>query len=248
MTKTNENKATETPNELGIIYPLESRPPLGETVMAALQHLMAIFVGIITPTLVLSRPLELDAATTSYLVSMALIISGIATFIQCRRVGIIGSGLLSVQGTSFAFIAPMIGAGVAAGKGVAGLAMIFGLSFVGSFIEMGLSRVFHLLKKILTPVVTGTVVALIGLSLIRVGFTDMAGGFGAKDFGSMRNLGLAFLVIITMLIFNRSKKPMLRMGAIVIALLVGYITAFFMGMVDFSKLSDLPLFALFLAP
>lgn len=243
MTETKETTEVKTSEELGIIYPLDSRPPLGEAIMAALQHLMAIFVGIITPTLVLSRPLELDAATTSYLVSMALIVSGIATFIQCRKIGIIGSGLLSVQGTSFAFIAPMIGAGVAAGKGIAGLAMIFGLSFVGSFIEMGLSRIFHVMKKILTPVVTGTVVALIGLSLIRVGFTDMAGGFGAKDFGSMRNLGLAFLVIITMLVFNRSKKPMLRMGAIVIALLVGYIAAYFMGMVDFSKLSGLPGFA-----
>jgi xanthine permease XanP len=91
-----------------VIYRLEDRPPLGQTVVAALQHLLAIFVGIVTPTLVLSAPLELDGPTTNYLVSMALIVSGVATFIQIRKIGPVGSGLLSIQGTSFAFIGPII--------------------------------------------------------------------------------------------------------------------------------------------
>jgi len=227
--------------KVDLIYGLNEKPPVGQTAIAALQHLLAIFVGIITPTLVLSGPLELDTATTSYLVSMALIVSGVATFIQTKKIGPIGSGLLSIQGTSFAFIGPMIAAGVAAGKGQAGLAMIFGLALAGSPIEMIFSRFIHLAKNIITPIVTGTVVTLIGLSLIRVGVVDMAGGFGAEDFGSLRNLGLASLVIVVVIALNLSKNRYLRMGSIVIGLLVGYVVAFFMGMVDFSNLSDLPL-------
>ena len=223
-----------------VIYRLEDRPAPGQAALAAIQHLLAIFVGIVTPTLVLSGPLELDGATTSYLVSMALMVSGVATFIQCRKIGPIGSGLLSIQGTSFAFIGPMIAAGIAAGKGTSGLAMIFGLCLAGSPIEMIFSRFIHLAKNIITPIVTGTVVTLIGLSLIRVGVTDMAGGVGAEDFGSVRNLSLAFIVIVTVIALNLSKNQYLRMGSIVIGLIVGYIISFFLGMVDFSSLSNLP--------
>lgn len=212
-----------------IIYRLDDRPPLGQTVVAALQHLLAIFVGIVTPTLVLSGPLELDPATTNYLVSMALIVSGVATFIQIRKIGPVGSGLLSIQGTSFAFIGPMISAGIATGGGTAALAMIYGINFAGSFIEMILSRFFHLLRRVLTPVVTGTVVTLIGLSLIGVGMTDMAGGVGAEDFGSLRNLGLAAIVLVTIIVLNRSSNQFLRMGAIVIGIAVGYVISAVMG-------------------
>lgn len=223
-----------------VIYRLNDRPPLGPTILAALQHLLAIFVGIVTPTLVLSGPLELDAATTNYLVSMALIVSGVATFIQIRKIGPIGSGLLSIQGTSFAFISPMLSAGAAAGLGTSALAMIYGLGFVGSFIEMILSRFFHLLRRVLTPVVTGTVVALIGLSLIDTGITDMAGGVGAEDFASLRNLGLSGIVLVTIILCNRSSNQFLRMGAIVVGIVVGYIVSGFMGLVDFSGIADLP--------
>lgn len=223
-----------------VIYKLDDRPPPGEAAIAALQHLLAIFVGIITPTLVLAGPMGLDAETTSYLVSMALMVSGVATFIQVKRIGPIGSGLLSIQGTSFAFIGPMITAGLAAGGGTAGLAMVFGLVLFGSPVEMILSRFIHLAKDVITPVVTGTVVMLIGLSLIRVGMTDIAGGAGAEDFGRLRNVALGGLVIATVVLLNLAKNKFLRMGSIVIALVVGYVVAAMMGMVDLGGLGDLP--------
>lgn len=230
----------EVVNQVGLIYKLEDRPPLGETILAAIQHLAAIFVGIITPTLVLSGPLELEPQTTTYLVSMALFVSGVATLIQTKTIGPIGSGLLSIQGTSFAFLSPLIAAGIAGGKGEAGLALIFGLCFAGSFIEMILSRFIHLAKKIITPLVTGTVVTLIGLSLIRVGINDIGGGVGASDFGSLQNLGLAGLVLITVIALNRSRNQHLRMGAILIAMIVGFVASLILGLVDFSSLSNLP--------
>ena len=224
-----------------VIYRLEDRPPVGEAALAAIQHLLSIFVGIITPTLVLSGPLELDAETTSFLVSMALMVSGVATFIQVKKIGPIGSGLLSIQGTSFAFIGPMIAAGLAVGGGEAGLAMIFGLVILGSPVEMILSRFIHLAKEIITPVVTGTVVTLIGLSLIRVGMTDLAGGAGAEDFGSLENVVLGGLVVVTVIVMNLMKNKYLRMGSIVIGLAVGYIVAAVLGRVDLSGLGDLSL-------
>ena len=149
MTPAKEVTPEQVTDEFDLIYRLEDRPPVGEAAIAALQHLLAIFVGIITPTLVLSGPLELDTSTTIYLVSMALVVSGLATFVQARKIGPIGSGLLSIQGTSFAFIGPIIAAGVAGGKGTAGLAMIYGLCLAGSPIEMIFSRFIHLARKIL---------------------------------------------------------------------------------------------------
>ncbi|MCL8025343.1 nucleobase:cation symporter-2 family protein [Nocardioides bruguierae] len=231
------------PDATGVVYRLEDRPPLPTTLLAALQHLLAIFVGIVTPTLVLSGPLGLEPEDTNYLISMALIVSGVATFIQVRRIGPIGSGLLSIQGTSFAFLGPMIAAGTAVGGGTAALAMIYGITLAGSFIEMALSRVMHLLRKILTPVVTGTVVCLIGLSLIDTGITDMAGGaatIGTDDFASGKNLAVAGVVLVTVIALNRSRNTYVRMGAIVIGLVVGYAVAALLGMVTAPSLSGLP--------
>lgn len=105
-----EQEQTTSAQSSGLIYKLNDRPPLKETLFAALQHLLAIFVAIITPPLIIAGALKLDLETTGYLVSMALFASGISTFIQCRRVGPIGCGLLCIQGTSFSFIGRIISA------------------------------------------------------------------------------------------------------------------------------------------
>lgn len=220
----------------GLIYGLEDRPPLKDTVFAALQHLLAIFVAIITPPLIIAGALGLDLETTGFLVSMALFASGISTFIQCRTVGPIGCGLLCIQGTSFSFIGPIISAGLSGG-----LASVFGATIAASTVEMAISRVLKYTKKIITPLVSGIVVTLIGMSLIKVGITACGGGHKAMDngtFGSFENLGLAALVLILIIIFNRSSNRYLRMSSIVIGLIVGYVVAWFMGMVDFSSVQS----------
>ena len=99
----------------GLIYGLNDRPPVREAIFAAIQHLLAIFVAIITPPLIIAGALKLDLETTSFLVSMSLFASGISTFIQCKRIGGIGTGLLCIQGTSFSFIGPIISAGMLGG-------------------------------------------------------------------------------------------------------------------------------------
>lgn len=219
-----------------LIYGLEDRPPVKDALFAALQHLLAIFVAIITPPLIIAGAMKLDLETTGFLVSMALFASGVSTFIQCRRVGPIGTGLLCIQGTSFSFIGPIIAAGLSGG-----LASVFGACMAASFVEMAISRVLKYTRKIITPLVSGIVVTLIGMSLIKVGITACGGGAMAQaddTFGSLRYIGLAALVLVLIVMFNRSSNRYLRMSSIVIGLIIGYAVAWFMGMVDFSAVQS----------
>lgn len=220
----------------GLIYGLNDRPPVREALFAALQHLLAIFVAIITPPLIIAGALKLDLETTSYLVSMSLFASGLSTFIQCRRIGGVGTGLLCIQGTSFSFIGPIISAGL-----LGGLPLIFGTCMAASTVEMVISRLLKYTRKIITPLVSGIVVTLIGLSLIKVGITACGGGAAAQadgTFGSFENLGLALLVLVLIVLFNRSSNRYLRMSSIVIGLLIGYAVAWAIGRVDFSTVQS----------
>ena len=220
----------------GLIYGLEDRPPLRSTFFAALQHLLAVFVAIITPPLIIAGALNLDLDTTGFLVSMSLFVSGIATFIQCRKVGPVGCGLLCIQGTSFSFIGPIIAAGM-----VGGLPAIFGATIAGSVVEILVSRVLKYTRRIITPLVSGIVVTLIGLSLIKVGITACGGGEAAKaagTFGAFEHIGLAALVLIIIVLFNRSSNQYLRMSSIVIGLAVGYIVAWSVGLINFSSMQN----------
>lgn len=227
-----------------LIYGLNDRPPIRETIFAALQHLLAIFVAIITPPLIISSALKFDLDTTGFLVSMSLFVSGVATFIQCRRFGPIGAGLLCIQGTSFSFISPIIGAGLLGmvnGKMNVemGLSYIFGACLVASVVEMVVSRLLPYTRKIITPLVSGIVVSLIGMCLIKAGINSCGGGQAAVDagtFGSLQNLGLALLVLISIIFFNRSNNRFLRMGSIVLGLLIGCVAAYALNMIDFSGL------------
>ncbi len=246
MTKTQQNGGD-------LIFRLEDRPSAGKAFFASLQHLMAIFIGIVTPAIVISGALGFSTETSSYLISMSLFVSGVATFIQCRKFGIVGSGLLSIQGTSFTFLSLCISIGFSV-KGAGGsereiLAAIFGTCLIASPVEMIFSRFIPMLKKIITPLVSGIVVTLIGMSLIKVGLTDVGGGSWLLSnkpelFASPRNLMLAGIVLVVVILFNRSRNKWLRMGAIVFGLVAGYAVAAFLGQVNFGNISSLKIVAL----
>ena len=232
-----------------LIYGLHDRPPLGEAIFAALQHLMAIVVSIMTPALIICSVLGINAADTSYIVSMSLLVSGVATFIQVKKIGFVGSGLLSIQGTSFAFIGVLIAAGkshIGAGNSPeSALPLLFGLCFVGSFIEMICSRFIKPLRLLITPLVCGIVVTLIGMTLISSAVKSCAGGQPAIDGflnGSVpasviqNNLLLAFIVVATILIFNSLNNRWIRMSSIFVGLVFGYAIAAIGGRVDLSAM------------
>ena len=227
-----------------LIYQLEDKPPFLQAIIGAVTHLLAIFVPMVTPALIVGTALQLSSETNAYLVSMAMIASGVGTWLQVNRYGMVGSGLLSIQSVNFSFVTVMIAIGTSMrADGVDEellLSTIFGISFAGAFLVVGSSFILPYLRRVITPTVSGIVVLMIGLSLIKVGIIDFGGGFSAKSsgtFGDYQNIGVGLLVLLVVIGFNCCKSPLLRMGGIAIGLIVGYICALFLGMVDFSQMS-----------
>jgi xanthine permease XanP len=233
--------SASTPAVPDLVLGLEDRPAPAIGILAALQHLLAIIVPIVTPGLLICQSLGVSARDTNLIVSMSLVVSGIATFIQCRRFGPFGAGLLIVQGTSFNFVGPLIAGGtllVKQGTPVeAVMAAIFGVVVAGSFIEMGVSRILPFVKRMITPLVTGIVVLMIGLTLIKVGLISMGGGFAAMSNGTFangQNLLLSGTVLAIIVVLNRVPVVWMRSGAIIIALAAGYALAGSLGRLDFT--------------
>ncbi|ELJ8546888.1 uracil-xanthine permease [Vibrio cholerae] len=240
-----------TSRKADLVYQLNDRPPLPQTLFAALQHLLAMFVAVITPSLIICQSLGVPADQTNTIISMSLFASGLSSFIQIRTFGPIGSGLLSIQGTSFNFLGPIIGAGLALKAGGADIetmmAAIFGTILVASSAEILLSRVLQFAQRIITPLVSGIVVTLIGLTLVQVGLISMGGGYAAMadgSFGSLDKLALAGTVLAIIVLLNRAHNPYVRVASIVIAMVVGYVMAYLMGMVNTDNLAQTQLIAL----
>ncbi|UPR53115.1 purine permease [Vibrio cyclitrophicus] len=230
-----------------LIYGLDDRPSVKAASYAALQHVLASFVGIITPTLIIGGVLGLGEHIP-YLISMALMVSGVGTFIQARKIGPVGAGMICVQGTSFAFLGSVLGAGFLVKANGGGpdemLATIFGVCFFGAFVEIVLSRFIEKLKVVITPVVTGIVITTIGISLIKVGVTDIAGGVGAEDFGSGSNLMLGVIVLGTIVALNLSNNNMVRLSSILVGLIVGWGVAILMGKASMVSFASQPLLSI----
>ena len=219
-------------HEKGLLYGLDARIGPVPAFFAALQHVLASVVGIITPPLIIGSVLGLQAYIP-YLISMSLLVSGLGTFIQARRFAGIGAGMICLQGTSFAFLGVILSGGLMVkargGSPEEIMAMLFGCNMVAAFIPILLSRCVKQLRKVLTPVVTGTVITLIGISLIKVSITDWAGGHNAQDFGAPGNLALGALTLLVIVALNRSRNRWTRLVAVVVGITVGCIAAALTG-------------------
>jgi xanthine permease XanP len=218
-----------------LIYRLEDRPPLPQTLFAAFQHLLAMFVAVITPALLICQALGLPAQDTQHIISMSLFASVWHLSFKLKP-GAGGFWSALYQGTSFNFVAPLIMGGTALKTGGADvptmMAALFGTLMLASCTEMVLSRVLHLARRIITPLVSGVVVMIIGLSLIQVGLTSIGGGYAAMadhTFGAPKNLLLAGIVLALIIILNRQRNPYLRIASLVIAMAAGYLAA---GLLD----------------
>jgi xanthine permease XanP len=245
MTTTpNANATAPSVGNNDLIYQLDDCPAFTPAIFAALQHVLASFVGIITPTLIVGSVLGLGAYVP-YLVSMALFVSGLGTFVQAKRIGPVGSGLLCLQGTSFGFLSVILSAGfIVKGRGGSEeeiLSTIFGVCFCAAFVEIAFSQFINKLRRVITPVVTGTIICLMGLSLIKVAMTDLAGGYGAADLGALHHLGLGGLVLVTIVVLNRFQSQVVRLSAVIIGLTLGFAVAWFTGKVDFANMAQVPL-------
>ncbi len=227
-----------------LIYSLDSTPPFGTTLLAAIQHILAMILGVMTPPALVAGALGAPAEAIAYLVSMSLFFAGISIYVQVVRPFGIGSGMLNVQATSFAFPSTLIAIGLAFIKNQGmtweqSIATLQGVCFAGSFILVIGAYTIHYLRKIITHTVAGVTVLMIGASLVKVGAVDLAGGFAAKGsgtYGDLDNLALGALVILAVVTVNRFGNPILRMCSLVIGMGVGFIVAIALGKVHWAIL------------
>ena len=226
-------------NTIGLTYEVDDNPSLPKKILFGLQHIFAAFSGIVVVPLVIAGTLGFDSAMTTALISASILASGIATIVQARGIGKVGSRVACIMGTDFTFVSPAISVGQ-----TLGMAGIVGATILGSFFEIILSYFIKPLMKLFPPIVTGTVVCLIGLTLHPVSIDWAAGGSGAADYGSLRNLSIAMLVMIITLILNRYGKGMLSSASILIGMTIGYLICIPLGMVDFSAIKEASWFSM----
>ena len=225
MDKTNKTKLFAKVTELN------GMPRFLEALPLAVQHVVAMIVGCVTPAIILAGVTGLGASEQIILIQSALLISGIATLLQLFPLGrFCGSGLPVIMGASFAYIPLLISLGSRFD-----LPTIFGAQLAGGLGAVAVGLFYKKLTKLFPPLVTGTVVFTIGLSLYPTAVSYMAGGTGAEDFGSPRNWMVAIVTLAIVLFFNYFTKGICKLASILMGMIFGYIAALAMGMVSFEN-------------
>ena len=220
----NDNKEKKS-----LIYQLDGRPPLGTAIPLGLQHVLAMFVGNVTPVIIISGALHLPVEQKAFLIQCAMLVAGIASLIQAFPIGPIGAKLPIIMGTSFGFLAVCLS--IASKYGLPG---VLGAALVGGVFQVFLGLFLKHIRKYFPPIVTGTVLITIGLSLVATGMKYFAGGAGAKDFGSMQNMLLGTIVLVTIIAVQYFSKGLASKSSILIGLIAGYIVALIMGKISFA--------------
>lgn len=215
-------------------------PGLHKAIPLGIQHVLAMFVSNVTPAIIVAGAAGFGFGSNSpdfpellYLIQMSMLFAGVATLLQTMTLGPIGAGLPIVQGTSFAFLPIMIP--LVAGKGVDGLAALFTGVVVGGIFHAILGLFIGRIRFALPPLVTGLVVTMIGLALVKVGIQYAAGGVPAMntpEYGSLLNWSAALVVIIVTLLLKFFTRGMLSVSAVLLGLIAGYVYAIGMGMLS----------------
>jgi NCS2 family nucleobase:cation symporter-2 len=227
-------------------------PPLAKAVPLGIQHVLAMFVSNVTPAIIVCDAAGFGFGSNSpdfpqmiYMIQMSMLFAGIATLLQSIGVGPVGARLPIVQGTSFAFIPIMIP--LVAGKGVDAIAVLMGGILVGGLFHASLGLLIGKLRFALPPLVTGLVVMMIGLALVKVGVQYAAGGvpaIGTPEYGSLLNWSMALVVIVVTLGLKFFTRGLLSVSAVLLGLLAGYAVAFALGQVNLGSVGRAAVFAL----
>jgi xanthine/uracil permease len=205
-------------------YELEGRIPTGRAIILGMQHVLAMFVGNLTPILVIGGACSLgDAGMMVPVIQNAMLVAGLVTLVQLWTIGPIGARLPCVMGTSSGFIGVCSGVAGSMGGGVVAYGAILGACFIGGLFEMVLGFLLKPLRRFFPSVVTGTVVTAIGLSLISVGINSFGGGNNNKDFGSPTNLLVGFAVLVAIILLKHFTKGILSAASILFGIIFGYI-------------------------
>lgn len=227
-------------------------PPMVHAIPLGLQHIMAMFISNVTPAIIVAGAAGFGFGSNSpdfpmmiYMIQMSMVFAGVATLIQTIGMGPVGARLPVVQGTSFAFVPIMVP--LVAGKGVDAMAAVMGGVLVGGLFHVFLGTFIKKIRFALPPLVTGLVVLMIGLYLIKVGIQYAAGGvpaMGKPEFGSLQNWTVAGVVIVVSLGVKFFARGIVSAGAVLIGMLAGYFVAMSMGMVSFGNIGNAKVFQL----
>jgi len=217
--------------------------PLNQSIPLGIQHVMAMFAGNITVPIIIAGIFGQTPEQKIFLIQMALFVAGVATIIQTVGIGKVGSRLPIIQGTSFAFIPVM------APFAKVGLGAVFTAAFIGGIFQMWIGRMLKPIRHLFPPLVTGIVVLMIGVSLLKVGFMYAGGGGWLLNnkpevFGNANHLIISFTVLIVALWAHQKGKGMVSGASILIGMIAGYIVAMLMGMVNYGKIADASWFAI----
>ena len=220
-------------SDINNLYQLDGRVPLGKAIPFGLQHVLAMFVSNITPIIILANVVGLAPGVSAVLIQNCMVIAGIGTLIQLYPIWRIGSRLPIVMGISFTFLSLSISVATTQGMGV-----LMGAVIVGGLVEgvLGLFAVYWI--KLVPHIVAATVVTAIGFSLLPIGANSFAGGQGAADFGSMNNWIVGSVTLVSCLVCQVFAKGFLRSLSVLVGLIVGYIVAACMGMVNFYGITQ----------
>lgn len=216
------------------LFILDGKPSLGQTVPLALQHIVAMIVGCVTPAIIVAGVAGLSEQDSIILIQAALVMSAISTLLQLFPFKFgkfrIGSGLPVIMGISFAYVPTM--------QAIAGsfdVATILGAQIVGGIIAIIVGIFIKQIRKFFPPLITGTVVFAIGLSLYPTAINYMAGGVSSPSYGSWQNWTVAFITLIIVTALNHFGKGIFKLASILIGVIAGYVVAMMFGMVDFSS-------------
>ena len=216
-------------------YEFEAKMPLRHAVPLGLQHVFAMFVGNLTPLLIITSACGLAGGEFAdlqvSLLQNAMFVAGIVTLVQLYGLGPVGGKVPIIMGTSSGFLGVFNSVAASMGGGVTTYGAMMGASILGGLFESVLGVFLKPLRKLFPPVVTGTVVLSIGLSLISVGVNSFGGGNAAKDFGSVENLLLAVFVLVVILLFKHWTNGFLSSSSILVGIIAGYLAAIVMGFV-----------------
>lgn len=215
------------------IYEADGKISVRKAVPFGLQHVLAMFVANIAPILIVTGVVKVPASEAGAVVQAAMIIAGIGSLLQMYPVFRLGSGLPVIMGISFTFVSVFCVIGLKYGYGA-----ILGAVLIGGVLEgiLGLGAAWW--RKLVPPIVSATVVTAIGFSLLPIGANSFGGGFGHPEFGDARFLIVGTVTLVSCLIFNIRAKSFYKQLSVLFGLFVGYVTAYFYGMVDLSRLTE----------
>lgn len=217
---------------------VEYKPPFREGVVLGVQHVLAMFAGNVTVPIIVAGALGSTVDEKVFLIQAAMFVAGVATLVQTVGLGRVGARLPVVQGTSFGFLPIAIPIAKSAGLGA-----VFGGAIVCGIIQVILGYFMNSLRRFFPAVVSGTVVTTIGIMLLPTGIKYAAGGAHIPDdFGAIHHWGLALLVMAIALVLHQFVKGFFAAASILIAIIVGYLVAIPMGMVDFARVASAPWF------